>query len=193
MASAALKPLDLQSFLAWEERQELKHEFDGLVAVAMAGGTAAHSRLQRNLAISIGGRLLGKQCEFYGSDLKIHVAGSIRYPDGFVCCTRLPPDAKVVSDPVVIFEILSDSTAHTDLGAKNREYEATPSVRRYVVLEQDAVAGTQFERVGDDWVGHILRENSILRMPEIGLELPLAEFYAGVEIPGPPVNDRAIG
>jgi Uma2 family endonuclease len=192
MASAALKHLDLQSFLAWEERQELKHEFDGLVAVAMAGGTAAHSIIQTNLAISIGGRLRGTPCRFYGSDLKIQVAGSIRYPDGFVCCTPLPPNTKIVTDPVVIFEVLSESTARTDLGAKNREYEATPSVRRYIVLEQDAIAGTQFERVGDDWVGHILRENSILRMPEIGLELPLAEFYAGVEIPGPPVNDRAI-
>ena len=48
---------------------------------------------QRNLAISIGGRLRGKPCQFYGSDLKIEVAGRIRYPDGFVVCSPVANDA----------------------------------------------------------------------------------------------------
>ncbi len=182
MASAALQPFDVQSFLEWEERQELRHEFDGIAATAMVGGTAAHSSIQRNLAISVGGRLLGKPCQFHGSDLKILAAGSIRYPDGFVVCAPVRARTKVVSDPVVIFEVPSESTARTDLGAKNREYEATASVQRYIILEQDAVAGTQFERVGDDWIGHIMREDFILRMPEIGLEFPMRELYHGVDL-----------
>ena len=180
--SAAVQPIDLESFLAWEERQALRYEFDGVAATAMVGGTAAHCSIQRNLAISIGGRLRGNICQFYGSDLKIRAAGSIRYPDGFVVCSTVPARSKIVDNPVVIFEVLSESTDRTDLGAKNREYEATPSVHRYIVLEQDAIAGTQFERVGDDWIGHILRENFILRMPEIGLELPLRELYEGVDL-----------
>ncbi len=182
MASAAVQPLDVASFLDWERRQELRHEFDGIVAHAMVGGTAAHAALQRNLAISIGGRLRGKICSFYGSDLKVLAAGSVRYPDGFVVCSPVPPAARVVDDPVVIFEILSDTTARVDLGAKNREYAATPSVCRYIVLEQDVIAGTQFERAGTDWVGHILSATSILRMPEIGVELPLAELYDGLSL-----------
>jgi Uma2 family endonuclease len=182
MASAALQPLDLQSFLEWEEHQALRYEFDGAAATAMVGGTAAHSAIQRNLAISVGGRLRGKLCQFHGMDLKILVAGSIRYPDGFVVCSPVPARAKVVSNPVVIFEVLSDSTARMDLGAKNREYEATASVQRYIALEQDFVAGTQFERVGADWIGRILREDFILRMPEIRLEFPLRELYEGVDL-----------
>ncbi len=164
----------------WEERQEIKHEFDGNAAKAMVGGTVAHSTVQGNLAASMKSRLRGKPCRFHGSDLKIQVAGSIRYPDGFVVCTKLAPDARLVVDPVIIFEVLSESTARTDLGAKNREYEATPSVQRYIILEQEAVAGTQFERIGGDWIGHILRQDAILRMPEIGIELPLAELYEGL-------------
>jgi Uma2 family endonuclease len=81
----------------------------------------------------------------------------------------------------VIFEVLSESTARTDLITKNHEYEATPSVRRYVILEQDTPGGTMFERVGDDWVGHLLAADTMLRMPEIGLEIPLAELYEGVD------------
>jgi Uma2 family endonuclease len=178
--SAAIQPLDLQTFLAWEERQATKHEFDGVSAQAMVGVTVAHSIIQGNLSASMVTRLRGKPCRFHGADLKIQVAGSIRYPDGFVVCTPLPSDARIVTDPIVIFEVLSESTARTDLGAKNREYEATASVQRYIILEQDAVAGTQFERNGGDWIGHILRPNAILSMPEIDITLPLAELYEGL-------------
>ncbi len=175
-------PMTMAQFLAWEERQDLKHEFDGIAPQAMSGGTVAHAAIQRNLAFSITGRLRGKPCQFYGSDLKIEVAGSIRYPDGIVVCTPLAPGIRVVSEPVVIFEILSESTGRTDLTIKNREYAATPSVMRYVILEQDAIAGTEFARVGDDWVGHILNADSILRMPEIGIDCPLAELYDGLDL-----------
>jgi Uma2 family endonuclease len=87
-----------------------------------------------------------------------------------------------VSDPVVIFEVPSESTARTDLGAKNREYEATASVRRYIIIEQDSVAGTQFERVGGNWIWRTLGDDSILRMPEIELEFPFRELYRGVDL-----------
>ena len=85
-------------------------------------------------------------------------------------------------DPVVIFEVLSESTATTDYGTKNEEYAATPSVRRYIILSQSKISGTMFERIGDDWIGHLLSAESILRMPEIGIEVPLAELYVDVDL-----------
>ncbi|MGB8840905.1 MAG: hypothetical protein WCC64_07515 [Aliidongia sp.] len=47
------------------------------------------------------------------------------------------------------------------------------------------------ERVGEDWVGHLLPGNFVLSMPEIDLEIPLAEFYEGVEFPPPETADAA--
>ncbi len=38
-------PITLAEFLAWEERQELRHEFDGFAPVAMTGGTRAHETI----------------------------------------------------------------------------------------------------------------------------------------------------
>jgi len=172
--------MKLAEFLDWEDRQELKYEFDGLGPVAMAWGTAAHATIQRNLAIAIGGRLRGNLCRFYGSDLKIEVAGRIRYPDGFVVCSPVVNATKVVADPVVIFEVLSESTSSTDRIVKAREYEATPSVRRYVILEQDRIAATVFTRADDDWAAHVLVGDVILDMPEIGQSIPLAELYEGL-------------
>ena len=86
----------------------------------------------------------------------------------------------VVTDPVVVFEVLSPSTASTDIGVKNEDYRDTPSIQRYVMLAQDSQHATMFERVGGDWIGHIVSGSTILTMPEIGIEIPLAALYEGV-------------
>jgi Uma2 family endonuclease len=182
MNVALKRPWTTEQFLAWEERQELRYEFDGFQPIAMAGGTAAHAAIQRNLIYALTGGLRGKPCQPYGSELKIKVADrSIRYPDAFVVCTPVPPRETVVSDPVVIFEVLSESSATDDFVTKNAEYRATPSVARYVVLQQTQAAAVVFFRKGDDWVTDLLTgDDAILRMPEIGLDIPLSEIYLGV-------------
>lgn len=119
----------------------------------------------------------------FTADLKVQVAGLIRHPDGFVVCSPVSGSTFVVTDPVGVFEILSPSTATTDIGTKNQEYRDTPSIQRYVMLAQDRQLATVFERVGDDWVGHIMSGDDVLRMPEIGIEVPLAELYEGVDFP----------
>jgi Uma2 family endonuclease len=122
MNLTATKPMTLAEFLAWEERQELRYEFDGSEPVAMAGGSLAHAAIQRNLALALGSRLRGKPCQFFGSDLKIQAAeNSSRYPDGMVICSGLDPTLKIVRNPVVIFEVLSPSTAAADRIVKARE------------------------------------------------------------------------
>ena len=181
MNLALRKPMTLAEFLAWEERQPLRYEFDGVGPVAMTGGTYGHSTIQRNLAFALTGRLRGKPCQFQGSDLKIQVGdGHIRYPDGMVVCSPVDRTATVVHEPVVVFEVLSPSTAAKDRIVKAREYQATPSIRRYVMLEQDSVGATVYARSGETWTHEILVADSILALPEIGVSLPLAELYEGV-------------
>jgi len=181
MNLALRKPMTLAEFLAWEERQELRYEFDGVGPVAMTGGTFAHAAIQRNLAIALGSRLRGKPCQFVGSDLKFQVAEAhIRYPDGMVLCSPIDRAATVVLEPVVVFEVLSPSTTRSDRLVKAREYQATPSVERYVMLEQDSVGATVYARSRDSWTHEILIADSVLALPEIGIELPLAELYEGL-------------
>jgi Uma2 family endonuclease len=181
MSLALRKPMTLAEFLEWEERQPLRYEFDGAGPVGMTGGTVAHSIIQGNLAIAIGGRLRGNPCRFYGSDLKFLVAeGHIRYPDGMILCSPADRTATVVRDPVVVFEVLSSSTTRKDRIVKAREYQATPSVQRYVMLEQDGVNATVYARSGGTWTHEILVADSILSLPETKVELPLAELYEGL-------------
>jgi Uma2 family endonuclease len=191
MNVALRQPMGLADFLAWEEQQELRYEFDGFRAYAMVGVTRAHAMIQRNLLTALTIRLRGKSCQPFGGELKVEVAGSIRYPDAFVVCTPGAGSQTVVRDPVVIFEVLSESTARVDHVTKNAEYRATASVQRYVMLEQDSQAATVFAREGERWVGSLLTGDVVLTMPEIGIEVPLAELYEGLDIAESPSETSA--
>jgi Uma2 family endonuclease len=184
--SAALQPTSVDDFLAWEARQPTRHEFDGIRVVAMTGGTAEHAAIGANLAFAMIGALRGSPYRFFNSDLKVEVGhGAIRYPDGFVTCTAVPRGTTVVRDPVVIFEVLSESTAEVDRTVKMEEYRAAPSVQRYVMLEQNHVLATMFTREGERWVGSLVRAGEAIAMPEIGVTLSLDDLYVGVELPPP--------
>ena len=178
MSVAVQQPMSLAEFLAWEERWE----FDGSQPVAMTGGTFEYDAIGGNIQFSLRSRLGNAPCRVIGSNLKIEVAGRIRYPDAFVVCTPVPPRSTVVRDPVVVFEVLSPSTAYTDRFDKLREYGATPSIQRYVMLEQDAIAAIAYVRKGTDLVVETLTADDTLRMREIDVEVPMAEFYLRIEL-----------
>ena len=180
--SAAPKPLTLEDFLAWEERQELRWEFDGFAARAMTGGTLAHSAIQANLLGALSSRLRGKPCRPHGSELKVRTATTIRYPDALVTCSRGNPRSTFAPDPVVIFEILSPSSAGQDLGAKNVEYQTLPSLKRYVVLQQSHAAAEVFHRDAEgEWTHSFVAAEDMLEMPEFETSIPLAEIYEDIE------------
>lgn len=181
--------MSLDAFLDWEERQPVRYEFDGFQPVAMIGGTVEQGLIQANIIRQVGNRLSGTPCRVLGSHVKVLAAGSVRYPDAFIVCGPTQRGAVIVDDPVVIFAMLSPTTATTERIVKNQEYRDTPSVQRYVMLEQDQQAATVFARAGDDWVGHVLSGDAILSMPEIGIELPLAELYEGVSFAAPEAED----
>lgn len=182
--SALPKPMTIDEFVAWEERQELRYEYDGFVVRAMTGGTFAHARIQANLLRALFPRLEGSPCLAIGSELKVRTATSIRYPDALVTCSRADPKSTFAPDPVVIFEILSPSTARQDLGAKNSEYQTIASLRRYVVLHQTLAAAEVFERdAAGEWVYEFLTGEKTLAMSELAVSLPLTEIYGDVEFP----------
>jgi Uma2 family endonuclease len=186
MSVALRQSMTIAEFLAWEERQELRWEFNGFEPVAMTGGTYAHETIGGNIRFALRSRLGSGPCRVQGPTLKVEVAGRIRYPDAFVICSPVQLRDTVVRDPVVVFEVLSDSTSRIDRIEKLREYDATPSIQRYVILEQDAIAATVFVRSGTDFVVKTLTTDDILRMPEIDIEVPMKEFYTDIDLQDEP-------
>lgn len=182
MTQPQRKPMTSEEFLAWETDQELKWEFDGVQPVAMTGGGFAHSRIQGRLITALNNRLLGKPCQPCGPDMRVPTdGGRYRYPDALVTCTAMRPDARDALEPVVLFEVLSPSTEREDRKVKLREYCSIPSVRRYVMLEQDEMAATVIARTGTGWSLDLLDAAGTLAMPEIDIRIPLAELYADIE------------
>ena len=183
MSSAIRQPMTIEQFLAWEERQALRFEFDGWRPFAMIGGTDAHEAIGGTLRALLREQLRGKPCRVRGPTLKIEVMGRIRYPDAFVYCAPVLPDETVIREPVVVFEVLSPGTSRTDRIEKLREYQATPSIQRYVILEQDSIAATVFTRLGAAWDARAITAGETMAMPEIDVALPLADIYADVTLP----------
>jgi Uma2 family endonuclease len=171
--------MTVAEFLAWEARQELRHEFDGFQPVAMTGATIAHDRITFNLHKALDASLAGKPCKSYGPNVKILAAGHVRYPDALVTCSPTDPSAVIANDPVVVFEVVSEDTARTDRIVKLREYQATPTIQRHVILEQKGIGASVSTRRDGDWIATALTEGDTLQMLEIDVEVLIDEFYAG--------------
>jgi Uma2 family endonuclease len=179
MSVALHKPMTLAEFLVWEERQEARFEFDGVAPVAMTGGTIAHDQIIFDLRAALAARLAGAACRALGPNVKIIADGRVRYPDLLVVCHPVLPTDTVVGEPVVVFEVLSEGNSETDLIDKNREYRATPSIQRYVVLLQTHAAAIVFVRRDDGWLSEIVSgNNGVLDLPEVGIVVSLREVYA---------------
>ncbi|MDQ2804965.1 MAG: Uma2 family endonuclease, partial [Pseudomonadota bacterium] len=195
VSTALRRPrMRLPEFLAWEPSQNLRWEFDGCEPIAMTGGTFAHNVIAKNILSALDRRLNGTPCVVLGSDMKLRTGvDTIRYPDAMVVCTPVLPAAIEIAEPVVVFEVLSDGTSMTDRIDKTREYELTPSVERYVMLEQDTIAATVLRRAETAWTITVLRQDETLALPEIGVSVPIGEFYAGLTLGAEPQQDDAGG
>jgi Uma2 family endonuclease len=185
MNVALRKAMTVAEFLAWESRQELRFEFDGFQPVAMTGGTIAHDRITFNLHKALDARLAGKLCKSYGPNVKIITPGKVRYPDALVTCTPIELNAIIADSPVAVFEVVSEDAARTDRVEKLREYQATETIQRYVILEQKSIGAVVFTRRGNDWIATALTEGDTLRMAEIDVEITIDEFYAGLDYSAP--------
>ena len=181
--SASAKPMTVDAFLDWEERQPVRYEWDGVQTTAMVGGSRAHSTIKVNLVVELGLRLRDRTSRLFDSDAKLIVDGHVRYPDASISCTPQSDEVYerqgVVEHPVIVFEVLSVGTSTQDRTDKNRGYRATPSIQRYVMLEHDRIAATVFSRSAKVWTGEpLFGPDAALELPEADIAaIPLAGLY----------------
>ena len=177
-----------EEFLDWAAAQDQRYEFDGIQPVAMADGTPDHSRIAGNICFELRARLQGSDCEVLGLDAGVATIGdAVRYPDALVTRARGPATDRVVPGVVVVFEVPDPTSSRTAWIEKVREYQAVPSILRYVILEHTSVGLVVYSRANGEqpWIATALIEGEVLRIPEIGIEIPIAEFYEGTDLPEP--------
>jgi len=184
--AAEKKSRTAQEYLAWERQQPEKHEFHDGEVFAMAGATFEHNQIVINVGAELRSALRDKPCRVCASDLRVRVpaTGLYTYPDASVVCGR--PEFEdgsldTLLNPLVLVEVLSESTQDYDRGTKFTNYRTIPSLREYVLISSDQVLVEHYTR-GDDglWVLRDHRAGARLALPSVGCELAVDELYLKV-------------
>ena len=185
MGYAAQKPVfTAAKYLIWEAGQTGRHEFVDGEVFAMAGAEDRHVTVALNLAFALRQHLAGGPCRTYMSDMKLNVAAANQYfyPDLLVTCSASDMvNASVKSEPKLIAEVLSPSTAAYDRGLKFGYYRSVPSLQEYVLIDLDTRC-TDCYRKGTDglWVLHPFAKGEAVTLASVTLEISAAQLFAEV-------------
>ena len=130
-----------REYLDAETKSDRNHEFLNGEVFAMAGGTPERGALAAAMIGELRAALRGKPCRIYSSNVRVRIeaSGLTTYPDASVVCDQLETDSvdhDVIVNPVLIVEVLSDSTEAYDRGAKAAHYRRIPGLQEYVLLAQ---------------------------------------------------------
>ena len=152
----------------------------------MAGRRNMHNVIATNIIGGLHSRLRGQTCRPFNSDTKIRIQlpAHLRfyYPDVSVICRPNPQTDSYQDEPVVLFEVLSQRTRRIDEGEKKDAYLTIPSLRVYVMIEQETAAIVAFRRTDGGFAREVYQGlDAVLPLPEIGIDLPLTEIYEAVE------------
>jgi Uma2 family endonuclease len=185
----ALKQPDfitIEDYLAGEEISGVKHEYLGGTVHAMAGASNLHNAIAGNCFAALHGMLRGKSCQPFNSDTKVRVAfpdhTRFYYPDAMVVCEPNPAADHFQDRPVVIIEVLSDSTRRADLVEKRDAYLTIPSLKVLIFVEPETPSVT-VHRAKPEGGFAVERYSGLAEsvpLPEVDASLPLAEVYERV-------------
>ncbi len=164
---------------------------DGQV-YAMAEPSDEHELIAGSIFARLFAHLRNRKCKVFNGKKRVRLGFLNRvfhyYPDVMVVCEKEPPrDDRFKEDPVALFEVLSPTTEGTDIREKMFAYLNTDSVNHYVIVAQDKMELTIYRRTEPPkgWEIETLTEpTDILRLPDLGFEMPVSEVYAKVEFPG---------
>lgn len=190
LKSVSVKRISVEEYLRLEETAEIKHEYVNGDVVAMAGATREHNEIVSNLIREIGLCLKGKGCAIYPSDLRVTTPAGRNYfyPDATVVCEelQLQPDVfDTLQNPVIIFEVMSESTENIDRGYKFFHYQQIPSLQEYILVDSRVQAIEAIRRqTNNSWkFDKLSPADGKLSLSGIGCTLSFDDIYYRVQFP----------
>ena len=172
------EPWTVEEFLAWEREQEERYEYIGGVIRMMVGGTLDHNTIAGNVFSGLRTQLRGGPCRAFMEAVKVVSAGATMYPDVVATCAPGSGQSDVVPEPEVVVEVLSRSTQGFDRGPKLDAYQQIPSLKQYVLIAQDEIRVSVYEREVGGWRYRVLQElDASLGFAVGGAAVNLAEIY----------------
>jgi len=179
--------LTAADYLALEESSDLRHEYVAGEVYAMTGGSQRHNRIALNIASRLLAALSGRPCQVFMSDVKLHVARDTAYyyPDVMVTCggPATATESVVVTDPVVVVEVLSPGTEAIDRREKLAAYRSLPSLGEYVLVSQERMMVEIHRRQGEaGWLYLSGEAGDTLTLESLQVGMPVNDLYAGTDI-----------
>lgn len=179
-----------EEYLEGELHSEVKHEYLAGAVHAMAGARNIHNQIAGNIFAALHAGLRGKSCQPFNSDTKVRLRlpTGLRfyYPDVQVTCLPNPPNDSYQDQPVVVIEVLSDSTRRTDEGEKLDGYCALPSLEVYLLVESERPLVIGYRRAATGFTREVFSGlDAVIPLAGIAAALPLAEIYDRVVFPAP--------
>jgi Uma2 family endonuclease len=184
------QPWTVEEFLAWEREQEERYEYvDGVIRM-MVGGTLDHNTIAGNVFSSLRSQLRAGPCRVFVEAAKVVSEGATMYPDVVVTCAPGSGRADVVPEPEIVVEVLSRSTQGFDRGAKLDAYQQIPSLRQYVLIAQEEIRVSLYQRDDGNWLYRTLQApEARLDFAVGGAGMTLAEIYEGATAAAPAKRD----
>jgi Uma2 family endonuclease len=170
-------------YLELERTSRRKHEYLRGEVFAMAGGTLEHGRLASRVSWLIRNALGERPCETFSSDAKVRIDETdlTTYPDVTVICGRIQRssiDPEAATNPVVLVEVLSESSEAYDRGEKFAHYRRLPSLREYVLVAQDEPRLEVFRRTpAGTWELFEARPGGRVTLESVGVELAVDDVF----------------
>ncbi|WP_448574072.1 Uma2 family endonuclease [Trichothermofontia sp.] len=178
-----------EEYLAMEVAAAERHEYrDGKIMPRVAN-TPNHNKLAGNLCAAIHFALKRQPYEVYMTDQRLWIPDhpTYTYPDVMVVAQPLvyAPDRRdTLTNPLLIIEILSPSTAADDRGSKFALYRTIPTFQEYVLVEQDRIYLEQYTKTNDrQWLLTPYTENdAVLTLDSLDLDIAIADIYDKVAV-----------
>jgi Uma2 family endonuclease len=189
MGLPEIKYISIVEYLHSERDTPEKHEYYRGEIFAMGGTSLPHNIIFKNMFGHLFSKLKGKNCQPFGSDLRIHIPKNtlFTYPDISIICGK--PETTdhtfdTVTNPSVIIEILSESTRNYDKGSKFTLYREIESLQEYILIDSASVMVEKFVKNDDQsWqlTDYKMRSDTF-KIKTIQEDFLLDEIYAGVDI-----------
>ncbi len=178
-------PLDREHYLSWEAEQTEKHEYLAGEIFAMVGVRREHALVAGGIHARLRQHLKGTRCQAFVADMKLFVAAADAYfyPDVMVSCDERDRRAELaIEHPALVVEVLSDSTAAYDRGAKFAAYRKLHSLVEYLLVDIDARRLELYRREADHWLMFETdADRAPLTLDSVGLTLTVAEAFEDLE------------
>jgi len=175
-------------YLKIERKAEYKSEYYKGEMFAMAGAKRNHTKIVGNLSGLLWQHLKSKDCEFHPNDMRVFVpkTGLYTYPDLTVVCGEVKFQDDVFDtllNPVLLIEVLSDSTEGYDRGKKFQHYRSIESLQEYVLVAQDEARIEKYVRHGDGFwlLSEAVGLDSEIEFSTIECRIPLREVYDKID------------